>query len=186
MKKIWVVVLVVLLVAVLSSAVTAYIIHDRNVKESIRLAEEAKRKEAERIEQERKIRLERERREAEAVKMRKLEMAVKRADKNRAAVEKQVAEDREYMDRLHEIAKFSTLSAPAQDEVKFLVKILSSRYGDLGITINPTWVRLEGMDEAEKRFSERAKQIRIAAVKKQLEALKVLSDYQMKKAIDGE
>lgn len=181
MKKIFIVSAVVL-IAITSASVVAYIVHDRKVKEEIRIAEEAKRKEAERMERERKIRLELERREA--LKMRKLEMGVKRADKNRAAVEKQVAEDREYMDRLHEISKFSTLSAPAQDEVKFLVKILTSRYGDLGITINPTWVRLEGMDEAEKRFSERAKQIRIAAVKKQLEALKVFSDYQIQKALE--
>ena len=121
--------------------------------------------------------------EQEAVKIMKLDIAVENADKNRAAVEKQAAEDAGYMERLQELASRDARSNEAKAEAATLIKNLTSRYGDLGISINQTTGKIIGMDEAQKRFFERTKQIRMAAVKRQIDALKAKSDYQLKKAM---
>ena len=128
--------------------------------------------------------MERQRREQERVQLLKLEIWEKEASHKRAQIEKQVADDRGFMDRLHEISGWEFLSGAAQDEAEYLIKILSSRYGDLAVIVDRKSARIVGIEEAEKRFATRSKNIRIAALKKQIDATKSLADYRMKIALE--
>ena len=98
----------------------------------------------------------------------KLDLAAQAAEKNRAAVEKQVAEDQGYMERLQELASREVRSNEAKAEAATLIKNLTSRYGDLGISIDEVTGKITGMDEAQKKFQERQKQHRMQALQEQM------------------
>lgn len=100
----------------------------------------------------------------------KLDIAAQAADKNRAAVEKQVAEDAGYIERLQQLADKEVLSNAAKAEAATLIKNLTSRYGDLGISIDEVTGKITGMDEAQKKFQERQKQQRMQALQEQMNA----------------
>lgn len=142
----------------------------------IRAAAEAARKAEE-------IRREKERK---AVKKRLLEIHVREAEKEREAVEKQVEEDREYVERLIDLSKYQKLSAEGIKESEYLINILSKRYGDLGFVIERTFSYLKGGENALDLFAERAKPARMKAIEKQMKALEALAQYQTQLAVEGE
>ena len=175
----WIVPLVaILILAAGAGGFIAYRQHVQRVEAErqaeIRAAAEAARKAEE-------IRREKERK---AVELRKLEIHVREAEKEREAVEKQVAEDAGYMERLLYLGDKAKLSKEAIEECEFLIKILTSRYGELGLVIDKHFSTLKGADEAAKRFTERAKQARIQVREKELKALEALTQYRVKLAVE--
>jgi len=100
----------------------------------------------------------------------KLDLISQQADKKRASMEKQSAEDSGYMSRLQELADKERLSNEAKTEAASLIQMLNSRYGDLGISIDQVTGKISGMDEAQKRFIERQKQMRMQVLQDQLNA----------------
>ena len=101
----------------------------------------------------------------------KLDLISQQADKKRASMEKQSAEDSGYMSRLQELADKERLSNEAKTEAASLIQMLNSRYGDLGISIDQVTGKISGMDEAQKRFIERQKQMRMQVLQDQLNAI---------------
>ena len=94
----------------------------------------------------------------------KLDRAAQAADKHRAAVDKQVSEDQTYMDRLAELASKEQLSNEAKEEVATLLRNLTSRYGDLGISIDKVTGKIVGMDKAQTAFLEKIRKNRMAVI----------------------
>lgn len=113
----------------------------------------------------------------------KLDLLAQSADKNRAVVEKQAAEDAGYMERLQELAEKETLSNEAKTEAATLIKNLTSRYGDLGLSIDDVTGSIKGADEAQKRFLERQKQMRMQALREQIAATRRQARTQAKVAV---
>ena len=112
----------------------------------------------------------------------KLDYISQRAEKNRAAVEKQAAEDSGYMDRLQELASKERLSNEAKTEAANLIKMLTSRYGDLGISIDAVTGKIIGMDAAQQKCLERQRKNRAYALAEQSGALKDKTDNKIKQA----
>lgn len=84
------------------------------------------------------------------------------------------------MDRLRELAAKQQLTNSEQDEARKIVNQLNSAYGDLGITIDKTTGKIEGLTAATRKQIEadlesRVNQLRQAEVAKRSEA-KVLMD----------
>lgn len=98
----------------------------------------------------------------------KLDRAAQAADKHREAVEKQTAEDQTYMDRLAELASKEQLSNEAKAEAATLIRNLSARYGDLGLSIDKVTGKISGMDKAQAEFLKKVRKQRMQAVSEQI------------------
>ena len=98
----------------------------------------------------------------------KLDRAAAAADKHREAVEKQTTEDQTYMDRLAELASKEQLSNEAKAEAATLIANLTSRYGDLGLTIDKVTGKIGGMDKAHAAFIAKVRRERMKAVSEQI------------------
>lgn len=85
--------------------------------------------------------------------------------------EEQAATDRNLMARLEELANKTNKSAEEMAEAELIVSRLSSRYGDLGISINKATGEIEGMTEAQQRLATAQKNIKIADLKAEVAAL---------------
>ena len=112
----------------------------------------------------------------------KLDLAAQAAEKNRAAVEQQSAEDAGYMDRLRELADKEQLSNEAKAEAATLIKNLSARYGDLGLSIDEVTGKIIGMDAAQAKFIRKQRENRAYALAEEIGALKSKSDNKLKQA----
>lgn len=81
--------------------------------------------------------------------------------------------DKKLMDRLQELADIEDpLNNEEVKEAQTLVAVLESRYGELGVTIDATSGKIEGMTTAQKKFNEELKKQKIEAVEKTIAELK--------------
>ena len=86
----------------------------------------------------------------------KTEMAANRADKAQAKLTQQHIEDSGYMARLQELADKERLSNDSKIEAANLIKMLTSRYGDLGVSIDAVTGKITGADEAQQKEGDNA------------------------------
>ena len=79
-------------------------------------------------------------------------------------------EDSGYLDRLKEISQEENISNDLKTEAISIIKSLTDRYGDLGISIDVTTGKIHGLDEgmakANKKMSELAKEAKRLELKK--------------------
>ena len=115
----------------------------------------------------------------------KLDRAAAAADKHRAAVEKQVSEDQTYMDRLGELASKEALSNEAKAEAATLIANLTSRYGDLGLSIDKVTGKITGMDKAQAEMLKRIRAERQKAISDQIASIERQTANEAKNAIKG-
>lgn len=100
----------------------------------------------------------------------KTEMAANRADKAQAKLTQQHTEDSGYMARLQELADKERLSNDSKIEAANLIKMLTSRYGDLGVSIDAVTGKITGADEAQQKMLKRMAQQQIKATERQVES----------------
>lgn len=115
----------------------------------------------------------------------KLDRAAAAADKHREAVEKQTAEDQTYMDRLGELASKEALSNEAKSEAATLIRNLSARYGDLGLSIDKVTGKITGMDKAQAEFLKKVRRQRMQAVSEQIASTERRAANEAKNAVTG-
>lgn len=100
----------------------------------------------------------------------KTEMAANRADKAQAKLTQQHTEDSGYMARLQELADKERLSNDSKIEAANLIKMLTSRYGNLGVSIDAVTGKITGADEAQQKMLKRMAQQQIKATERQVES----------------
>lgn len=109
-------------------------------------------------------------------------IAAERANKAWSKQQKQHGEDMGYMDRLVELSRKERLSNEAKTEAAGLISLLTSRYGDLGISIDQVTGKIVGADAAQQRMLERMRQQQIKMLDIRLRAQKQSIDAEIKKS----
>ena len=115
----------------------------------------------------------------------KLSSVAQRADKAKEKLLAQQADDSGYMDRLIELSKQERLSNAAKTEAATLIKILSSRYKDLGISIDAMTGKIIGADKAQRKMFEEQRRQRLTAVGRQIESHDRKSQKQAEMAVNS-
>ena len=109
-------------------------------------------------------------------------IAAERANKAWSKQQKQHGEDMGYMDRLVELSRKERLSNEAKTEAAELISLLTSRYGDLGVSIDQVTGKIVGADAAQQRMLERMRQQQIKMLDIRLRAQKQSIDAEIKKS----
>lgn len=98
----------------------------------------------------------------------KMERIARESEKAHQNMVKQMDEDAGYMDRLAELAKKENLSNEAKAEAAALIQMLTSRYGDLGISIDAVTGQIVGMDAAQEKFLKKQREMKSASLQRQI------------------
>lgn len=80
------------------------------------------------------------------------------AEKRISDSQKEMATDRGYMDRLIEISKYEEIDNATKQEAIRIISILTSKYGDLGLSIDSTTGKVLGLVEAIEKFNQKQAQ----------------------------
>ena len=115
----------------------------------------------------------------------KVEMVAARADKSRAKLEQQHSEDAGYMDRLQELASKERLSNESKVEAANLIKMLTSRYGDLGISIDAVTGSIRGADAAQEALLKKMARQKMQSVQDQIRSAREQAQIYAKTATTG-
>lgn len=97
-----------------------------------------------------------------------MERVARESEKAHQNMVKQMDEDSGYMDRLAELAKKENLSNEAKSEAAALIQMLTSRYGDLGISIDAVTGQIVGMDAAQEKFLKKQREMKSASLQRQI------------------
>ena len=77
------------------------------------------------------------------------------AEKRITDSQKEMATDRGYMDRLVEISKYEQIDNATKQEAIRIISLLTSKYGDLGLSIDDTTGKVLGLVEAIEQFNQK-------------------------------
>ena len=77
------------------------------------------------------------------------------AEKRITDSQKGMATDRGYMDRLIEISKYEEIDNATKQEAIRIISLLTSKYGDLGLSIDDTTGKVLGLVEAIEQFNRK-------------------------------
>ena len=91
----------------------------------------------------------------------KMAKVAERSDKARQTLFGRQADDAGYMARLQELAQKESLSNASKAEAANLIKTLTSRYGELGLSIDSVTGAIKGADEAQRQMLARQIHLRI-------------------------
>lgn len=97
--------------------------------------------------------------------------ATQRLAELRDAGDQQRADDQARMQRLEELAQKQNLTNLEFSEATALIKSLTDRYGDLGISIDATTGKITGVGEAQKKLNDLLRQQAIGQVKEEMAGL---------------
>lgn len=101
----------------------------------------------------------------------KLSRVADRAEKDKQKLINTQIEDRGYMDRLVELSKQENLSNAAKAEAANLIRVLTERYGNLGVAIDGTTGKIIAADKAQQKLLESQRKQRLTAVGRQMSSL---------------
>lgn len=77
------------------------------------------------------------------------------AEKRITDSQKEMSTDRGYMDRLIEISKYEEIDNATKQEAIRIISLLTSKYGDLGLSIDSTTGKVLGLVEAIEQFNKK-------------------------------
>ena len=77
------------------------------------------------------------------------------AEKRITDSQKEMSTDRGYMDRLIEISKYEQIDNATKQEAIRIISLLTSKYGDLGLSIDDTTGKVLGLVEAIEKFNQK-------------------------------
>ena len=77
------------------------------------------------------------------------------AEKRITDSQKEMATDRGYMDRLIEISRYEEIDNATKQEAIRIISLLTSKYGDLGLSIDDTTGKVLGLVEAIEKFNQK-------------------------------
>ncbi len=77
------------------------------------------------------------------------------AEKRITDSQKEMSTDRGYMDRLIEISKYEEIDNATKQEAIRIISLLTSKYGDLGLSIDNTTGKVLGLVEAIEQFNKK-------------------------------
>lgn len=80
------------------------------------------------------------------------------AEKRITDSQKEMSTDRGYMDRLIEISKYEEIDNATKQEAIRIISLLTSKYGDLGLSIDNTTGKVLGLVEAIEKFNQKQMQ----------------------------
>ena len=115
----------------------------------------------------------------------KMAKVAERSDKARQTLFGRQADDAGYMARLQELAQKESLSNASKAEAANLIKTLTSRYGELGLSIDSVTGSIKGADEAQRQMLARQKQQRISSIRRQFSAHDKKAYTQAQAAVTG-
>ena len=115
----------------------------------------------------------------------KVAKVAERADKARQTLFGQHTEDTGYMERLQELASKEALSNASKAEAAALIKTLTGRYGELGLSINNVTGAIVGADEAQKRMLERQRKQKMSTLRRQIGSQEKKAYTQAQNAVTG-
>ena len=117
--------------------------------------------------------------------MAKLSSIAEKADKAKEKLTAQQSDDSGYMERLLELSKMEKLSNAAKTEAALLIRLLTERYGDLGISIDKVTGKIIVADKAQQAFLEKQRNQRLRAISRQLDAHDKKSLKQAESAVNS-
>lgn len=82
-------------------------------------------------------------------------IGIEDAGKQLADSQKGMATDRGYMDRLIEISRYEEIDNATKQEAIRIISLLTSKYGDLGLSIDDTTGKVLGLVEAIEKFNQK-------------------------------
>ena len=82
-------------------------------------------------------------------------IGIEDAGKQLADSQKGMATDRGYMDRLIEISRYEEIDNATKQEAIRIISLLTSKYGDLGLSIDSTTGKVLGLVEAIEQFNKK-------------------------------
>lgn len=82
-------------------------------------------------------------------------IGIEDAGKQLADSQKGMATDRGYMDRLIEISRYEEIDNATKQEAIRIISLLTSKYGDLGLSIDDTTGKVLGLVEAIEQFNKK-------------------------------
>ena len=100
----------------------------------------------------------------------KMDIVAARVNKNRAKLEQQQGEDSGYMARLQELADKERLSNASKTEAAALIQMLTSRYGDLGISIDQVTGKIVNADAAQEKLLKKMARQRMDTIQQQIKS----------------
>lgn len=77
------------------------------------------------------------------------------AEKRITDSQKEMSTDRGYMDRLIEISRYEEIDNATKQEAIRIISLLTSKYGDLGLSIDDTTGKVLGLVEAIEKFNKK-------------------------------
>ena len=110
------------------------------------------------------------------------------AEKRITDSQKEMSTDRGYMDRLIEISKYEEIDNATKQEAIRIISLLTSKYGDLGLSIDNTTGKVLGLVEAIEQFNKKQIQRESADTNILIEKNKGLVDTQeaeLQKELNG-
>lgn len=96
--------------------------------------------------------------------------AIKVAQKNLKAVEQRTKASNELIDKLEKLNSLQTINTDEQRLAQAVVAKLTKEYGDLGITLDQTTGKYNGLYEARMRVDQLERKAAATTLKKQIEA----------------
>lgn len=115
-------------------------------------------------------------------------IGIEDAGKQLADSQKGMATDRGYMDRLIEISRYEEIDNATKQEAIRIISLLTSKYGDLGLSIDDTTGKVLGLVEAIEKFNQKQIQREVEDANLLIEKNKGLVDTQnaeLQKELNG-
>lgn len=115
-------------------------------------------------------------------------IGIEDAGKQLADSQKGMATDRGYMDRLIEISRYEEIDNATKQEAIRIISLLTSKYGDLGLSIDDTTGKVLGLVEAIEKFNQKQIQREVEDTNILIEKNKGLVDVQdaeLQKELNG-
>lgn len=115
-------------------------------------------------------------------------IGIEDAGKQLADSQKGMATDRGYMDRLIEISRYEEIDNATKQEAIRIISLLTSKYGDLGLSIDDTTGKVLGLVEAIEKFNQKQLNREMQDINSTIEKNKGLVDVQdaeLQKELNG-
>lgn len=115
-------------------------------------------------------------------------IGIEDAGKQLADSQKGMATDRGYMDRLIEISRYEEIDNATKQEAIRIISLLTSKYGDLGLSIDDTTGKVLGLVEAIEQFNRKQLNREMQDINSTIEKNKGLVDVQdaeLQKELNG-
>jgi len=107
--------------------------------------------------------------------------AIESATEYRRMTEEQISSHSRLIGRLGELSEKGRLNNAEMREANSIISVLSGRYGDLGLEIDESSKKLIGFTEAQRRFHEQSRKMRLRAIESEIMAVSNLLKEQQKK-----